>query len=364
MELIPSVPVVPSATSSGQPIGSEVRTIHDGCVAQSIGHLTRVDRFQRRVSTIGFPVAVAKRYGEDHGGWPGSLIAYYGFFSLYPLLVVFVTLATWVLDDRPTALQRVLEALWSKLPFVTDELSAGVNQQVRDLTGQGWVLGLSLIVALWGSVGVVRVLQDAVNTIWGVPRYRRPRLFAKLLRGLAVVGLLGIGVVGTAIVAGITVTVDLPLVATLGAAVANIVLAAAIAVGVYHLVIGISVRTADVLPGAVITAVGVYAITLLGGLYVKNVVARMSGVYGPFASTIGLLAYVSLTVQTFVVATEVSVVRARGLWPRALTSDLGEPDLRAVELTMGREALTALHVSSTEAPSDGDVIGDGPPPGA
>ena len=61
----------------------------------------------------------------------------------------------------------------SKLPFVTDELSAGVNQQVRDLSGQGWVLGVSLVVALWGSVGVVRVLQDTVNTIWGVPRYRR-----------------------------------------------------------------------------------------------------------------------------------------------------------------------------------------------
>jgi uncharacterized BrkB/YihY/UPF0761 family membrane protein len=138
--------------------------------------------------------------------------------------------------------------------------------------------------------------------------------------------------------------------------VANIVLAVAIAIGVYNLVIGTSVRTADVLPGAVITAVGVYAITLLGGLYVKHVIARMSGVYGPFASTIGLLAYVSLIVQTFVVATEVSVVRARRLWPRALTADLGEPDLRAIELTMGREALTARHESSTDASGDHDVL--------
>jgi hypothetical protein len=30
----------------------------------------------------------------DHGGWLGSLTADYGFFSLYPLLVVFVTVAT------------------------------------------------------------------------------------------------------------------------------------------------------------------------------------------------------------------------------------------------------------------------------
>ena len=175
---------------------------------------------------IGFSFAVAKRYGEDHGGWLGSLIAYYGFFSLYPLLVVFVTVATWVFRDRPNALQAVLEALWSRLPFVTAEFSAEVEQQVGDLTGHGWVLALSLIVTMWGAVGVVRVLQDTVNTIWGVPRYRRPRFFAKLLRGLAVIGLLGLGVVGTAVVAGITLTVDLPLAAAFAAAAANIALAA------------------------------------------------------------------------------------------------------------------------------------------
>ena len=253
---------------------------------------------------------------------------------------MFVTVATWVFRDRPDALQRVLEALWSKLPFVTAEFSAEVEQQVRDLTGQGWVLALSLIVTMWGTVGVVRVLQDTVNTIWGVPRYSRPRFFAKLLRGLAVIALLGLGVVGTAVVAGITLTVELPLVAAFAAAVANIALAAGMVVALYHLTIGTSVRTSDVVPGALITAAGTYGITLVGGLYVKHVIARMSGVYGPFASTIGLLLYVSLLVQVFVVGTEISVVRARRLWPRALTSDLGDADQRAIELTMAREALT------------------------
>ena len=300
----------------------------------------RVDELQRRRRVIGFSFAVAKRYGEDHGGWLGSLISYYGFFSLYPLLVVFVTVATWVFRDRPNALQAVLEALWSRLPFVAAEFSAEVEQQVGDLTGHGWVLVLSLIVTMWGAVGVVRVLQDTVNTIWGVPRYRRPRFFAKLLRGLAVIGLLGLGVIGTAVVAGITLTVDLPLVAAFAAAAANIALAAGMAVALYHLTIGTSVRTSDVVPGALVTAAGTYGITLVGGLYVKHVIARMSGVYGPFASTIGLLAYVSLLVQVFVLGTEISVVRARRLWPRALTSDLGDADQRAIELTMGREALS------------------------
>ena len=127
--------------------------------------------------------------------------------------------------------------------------------------------------------------------------------------------------------------------AAVAAAVANIALAAALAVALYHLTLGTSVSTAEVAPGAVVTAAGTYGITLLGGLYVKHVIARMSGVYGPFASTIGLLAYVSLLVQVFVIGTEISVVRARRLWPRALTSELGAADQRAIELTMSREAL-------------------------
>ena len=302
--------------------------------------LGRLDAMQRRRAILGFPYAVGKRYTEDHGGWLGSLVAYYGFFSLYPLVVSFATVATWLFKDEPDTLQRVLEALWSKLPFVSDDLfGASVQDKVQDLSGQKWVLVLSLLVALWGGAGVVRVLQDTVNTIWGVPRYRRPGFAAKLLRGMVVFALLGAGIVGTAVVAGITVAVDLPIVAAVGAAVANVALATGIALVFYHLVIGTPVETRALLPGALITAVGAYAMTLLGGLYVQHVIARMTGLYGPFASTIGLFAYVSLIVQIFVIGTEVNVVRAKHLWPRAMAPELGPADQRAIELTMHREAL-------------------------
>lgn len=313
--------------------------------------LGRLDALQRRRALLGFPYAVGKRYTEDHGGWLGSLIAYYGFFSLYPLVVSFATVATWLFKDEPDTLQRVLESLWSKLPFAGDDLFGNsVQQQVRDLSGQKWVLVVSLFVAVWGGAGVVRVLQDTVNTIWGVPRYRRPGLAAKLLRGMAVLALLAAGVVATAVVAGVTVAVDLPVLTAVAAALANIALAAGVTLLAYHLMIGAPVRTAALLPGAVITALGAYGMTLLGGLYVQHVIARMTGLYGPFASTIGLFAYVSLVVQIFVVGTEVNVVRSKQLWPRALTPELGPPDLRALELSMGREALAAPVLRRPAAP--------------
>jgi membrane protein len=80
----------------------------------------------------------------------------------------------------------------------------------------------------------------------------------------------------------------------------NVALAAVITLAVYRLSIAERVSIGDLAPGAVMVGVGAYGLTLVAGIYVQHVVARMTGVYGPFASTIGLLAYVSLAVQLFV----------------------------------------------------------------
>jgi uncharacterized BrkB/YihY/UPF0761 family membrane protein len=307
-----------------------------------LAFIDRIDRFQRRHRALAFPYAVVKRYGEDRGGWLGSLVAYYGFFSLFPLLVVFVTAATWIFGDRPELLQHILEAVWSRVPFVAAGLQSSVQQEVTSLSGNGWVTLVSISITVWGGIGVVRVLQDAVNTIWGVARFRRPGFIPKIARGIAILSLLGIGVIGSGIVAGLTVGTSFPIVGVVLVAVVNVVLVAGITGVVYRLSIAAPVKVGELAPGAVIMGLGVYALTLIAGLYVKHVVARMTSIYGPFAATIGLLAYVSLLVQLFVIATEVNVVRVQSLWPRSLTSrDLGDADSRAIELTMRRERLLA-----------------------
>lgn len=306
---------------------------------------TAIDEVQRRRPVIGFPYAVFKRYREDHGMWLGSLVSYYGFFSLYPLVMVFVTVSTWLFNDRPKTLQRLLESVWSKVPFADVGVAqAAAQERVEQFSANTWVLAMSLLVTLWGGLGVVRVLQDGINTIWGVARFRRPRSVRKILNSAAIIGLLGLGLIGSAVVAGVTLATDLPWGGVVVATGANIALSTGIALTVYRLTIVTSVTTRELLPGALIIAVGTFVVTILGGLYVTGVVARMSGLYGPFASTIGLLAFVSLIVQVFVVGSEVNVVLAKGLWPRSMTATLREPDYRAMRLTMSREALASSDV--------------------
>src|ERR1700746_2080632 len=45
------------------------------------------DRLQRRHGVLGFPHAVIKKYGDDAGGRQAALITYYGFLSIFPLLL-------------------------------------------------------------------------------------------------------------------------------------------------------------------------------------------------------------------------------------------------------------------------------------
>jgi len=256
--------------------------------------------------------------------------------------------ATWVLGDRPDLLHTVLEAVWSRFPFAAAELQEEIQAEVQSLEANNWIMIGFLVVTLWGGLGVVRVLQDAVNTVWGVARFRRPGFFPKLARGLVILALLGLGLVATGVVAGLTVTVTIPAAGLVLVAVVNVIFGAVLAMAVYRLSVSESVRYSEFVPGAIVMAVGAYGLTLVAGIYVQHVISRVSGLYGPFAATIGLLAYVSLIVQFFVIATEVNVVRAKRLWPRSLTGrDLGEADARAVDLTLRRERLLS-HEQLTE----------------
>ena len=86
--------------------------------AESLGErlLARVDTLQRRYGVLGFPFAVVRKYGDD-GGWRhAALITYYGFLSVFPILLVAASLLSAVLVNRPTLRQEMVAALLL-LPF-------------------------------------------------------------------------------------------------------------------------------------------------------------------------------------------------------------------------------------------------------
>ena len=54
---------------------------------------------------VGFPLAVWRKYAEDHGSYLAAIVTYYAFLSLFPLLLVAASVLGFVLRGH-AALQR------------------------------------------------------------------------------------------------------------------------------------------------------------------------------------------------------------------------------------------------------------------
>ena len=75
-----------------------------------------LDLVQRGHAWLAFPVAVWKKFGDDQAGNLAALIAYYGFASLFPLLLVFVTVLDIVLQNAPKLRHQVVSSTIGQFP--------------------------------------------------------------------------------------------------------------------------------------------------------------------------------------------------------------------------------------------------------
>ena len=83
---------------------------------------TQVDGFQRRHPGAGYPIAVLYKYVDDTGGHLAALLTYYGFVSLFPLLLLASTVLGFVLSGDPHAQQAVLDSALSQFPVIGQQL--------------------------------------------------------------------------------------------------------------------------------------------------------------------------------------------------------------------------------------------------
>ena len=139
------------------------------------------DRWQRRHTVAAFPVAVVRKFLDDRASNLAALIAYYAFFSLFPLLLVFVSVLGFVMQDNPSLQEDVLDSALARIPVI----GAQLRDDVEPLTGSTSALVIGLAGALWAGLGVTLALGRAFDEIWDVPRTPRPRRIPEVLPGAA-----------------------------------------------------------------------------------------------------------------------------------------------------------------------------------
>ena len=289
-----------------------------------------VDRTQQGRPWLAFPVAVWKKFSDDQAGNLAALIAYYGFAALLPLSLVLVTVLDIVLKNNQKLYNEVLDSTFNQIP---------VGKQLVDSLGSlnetGLALVIGLILTFLGARGVAGAASNALNTVWGVPFARRPGFPWSLLREIALILIVGIGVIATSLLSGLVGSGGVLSGgwARAGTVLVSLLLNCGVAWLAFRLATAPEIPARDMLLGAVLTAVLWQILQLLGGYFVSHTLNRSSSLYGIFGVVLGLLAWLYLLAQFTMYAVEANVVAVRRLWPRSLAPPpLTKQDRRAYRM--------------------------------
>lgn len=282
------------------------------------GLIERVDGYQRRHPWLGFPIGVVKKFGDDDAGKQAALIAYYAFFSIFPLMLVMVTLLGFFLGKSSHLADEVVHSVISRFPIIGNQ----VKQNVHSLKGSGIALAIGIVGALWGGMGVVQAAQGAMDAVWHVPRKERPNFIKSRTRALVLLLVLGAGVVGSVVLTSLATAGTGHSIWTKALAlVISTVVNFAVFLAAMKLLTVADVSWGQLLPGAVVAAVAGIVLQAIGGYIVGHTFQNASNTYGFFGVVIAMLSWIYLQAQVFLLAAEVNTVRAYRVWPRGLDAD-------------------------------------------
>jgi YihY family inner membrane protein len=295
-----------------------------------VGAIGRLDEYQRRKRWLGVPIAVVYKFADDQGGYLAALITYYGFLSLFPLLLIFSTVLGFALPGNQALQQQLVDSALAQFPIIGDQLT----DNAQPLRGSGAGLAVGILVALYGALGVAVAIQNALNQVWGVPMNRRPDPVRARLRSMLLLLLFGVGVLVTTVLSGLAAGAG-----DVGARLDFGLRVAAVAVSVaancmlmmlaFRALTSRPVSVREILPGAILAALAFQVLLSTGAFFVRTGLLGSSQVYGLFGIVLGLMAWIYLEAVIVVLAAELNVVLARRLWPRSLLT----PFVEHVDLT-------------------------------
>jgi YihY family inner membrane protein len=291
--------------------------------------LRRADTAQQRHTATAFVFGLVKKFGDDNGGVLVANLAYSAFVSVFPLLLILVTVVVQIAAGDPGLRAQVISGATAQFPLIGSELASNIHG-LRRATVVSLVAGLLLLV--WGVTRLAQAGLFTMEQVWNLPGPARPGYVPRLARSVAFLALLAAGVIVSTLLGGLVTygqhALAFRVLAQVLAALANIGLYAA----GFRILTPKDVRSRQLVPGAI--AGGLFWTLLQAlGAYLVHHDLRSDSVYGVFASVLGLLAWIYVGVQGTVYAAEINAVLAWRLWPRAMVQPpLTEADRTSMAL--------------------------------
>lgn len=274
----------------------------------------KLDAFQQRHRATAFPYAVIKKYGEDNIGTQAALLTYYGFLSLFPLLMVLTTITKNAIGNNPRLQDKVIEGLTDYFPLLGDQLSS----QIHGLHGSGFALVIGILFTLYGARGIADAFRKGVQHIWQIPESKRDKFPKSLFKSIAMLIIGGTGFIAASVLVGLTAAAGHdPIFRVL-----SILLNVLILFLLFNFLINLSLPKhlplKQTKAGAIVAAIGLVVLQLVGGYLLARELRNLDALYSYFAIALGLLFWIYLQAQIVCYALEVAYVSSRKLWPRSI----------------------------------------------
>ncbi|MFN3255282.1 MAG: YihY/virulence factor BrkB family protein [Ilumatobacter sp.] len=279
----------------------------------------RLDRVQRERPWLATPVAVIRRFSEHDGGRMSAAVAFFAFFSVFPLLLVFVSVLDIILNGRPGLREDLVDSALGQLPIIGQQVSAPQS------SGSGSIVTLAVgtATALWAGLAATAALASAFATVWDVVPSSRHNFLRKRAQGLAAVLSIAVLIAISTLVGNIAALFGVsPATVVLGLSL-NLAVNIMGLMAVFHFLSPNTDPWRVHVPGAVIGGAVIFGLQQIGGWVARRYVENASDTYGSLAIVIGLLVWLHLVSRAIVLAAEFNAVRVHGLTPRSIH---GQPD--------------------------------------
>lgn len=246
-----------------------------------------------------------------------ALLTYYGFLSLFPLLLVGSAILQILSFNNSGFKDTVINHATQYFPVLGEHLQSNLES----LSGTKAVLFISIVFTIWGAKGIADIFQFSLNHIWGVPHPDRPGFIKRSLKSLGIILLAASGFIAAAFLSSLATTYNQDAVfRTLSILVSVSVLFCVFwALFKWGLAGPKAYKEKAVMYSAVCAAIGIQLLQTIGVLLVSRQLKHLNTFYGSFGATLALLFWIYLQAQIVVYAAEIGSVFDKGKWPRNLT---------------------------------------------
>jgi membrane protein len=267
----------------------------------------RVMVWRGRSDIVDVVVDMLDGWRKHQSGRNASLLAFFFFLSIFPLLLVATTILGFVLQDNPDLQHRIVNGSLENIPVLGQQLA----EDPSSLDGSIWVLVAGLATALWSATKAFVGLQVAQDDIWEVDIDEREPMHVQRGRAFLGMAIIGVAQVGTLVLTAVVNAAGLPGMSRILLLIAGLAVNVVVIAFMYRFLTAASPTWTDVWPGALSAGVAFSLLQYFGAGIVKRITDNAGDTYGQFALVLGLVTWLGFLAISALMSAELNAAILR-----------------------------------------------------